>query len=168
MKMSHSFQCSCCGRVYDAIPAYHADRPSAYWDVPLEKREADVFLTSDSCVIADRFYFIHGCIDIPIIDTEDVFTFGVWVSLSEDNFFLWQDNYETPKRSHIGPFFGWLCTRVPVYPETLHLKTDVYLRDNGIRPYIELQDCEHPLAVDQHCGIALARVMEIVHEIEKQ
>jgi hypothetical protein len=162
------YQCQHCGREHDGIPAFHADRPTPYWDVPEEKREADVFLTSDSCVIADRFFFIRGLLSIPILGTDDQFIWGVWVSLSEPNFFLWQENYEAQQRSHLGPFFGWLCTCLPIYPDTMHLKTMVHLRDNGVRPRIELEQTEHPLAMDQRQGIAVQRALEIVHELQQQ
>lgn len=158
-----SYRCVHCGQVHDGILAFHADRPTPYWDVPEGQRDSDVFLTSDSCVIADRFYFIHGCLELPIHGIEDVFTWGVWVSLQEDNFFIWQDNYDVPNRSHIGPFFGWLCTNLPIYPDTLHLKTHVHLRDDGIRPRIELEITDHPLSKEQHDGISIERALELVH-----
>jgi hypothetical protein len=53
-----------------------------------------------------------------------------------------------------------------VYPDTLNLKTMAHLRDNGIRPYIEVEPTEHPLAVDQHQGITLDRALELVHQIQ--
>ena len=161
-----TYHCVHCGKQHEGIPAFHADRPVQYWDVPIEKRQTDVFLTSDSCVIADRFFFVHGCLEIPIHETDQVFTWGVWVSLKEDNFFMWQDNYEVPRRSHIGPFFGWLCTQLPVYPDTLHLKTLVHLRDDGIRPYIELETNDHPLSAEQHDGISIKRAFELVHLVQ--
>ncbi|MFT3882705.1 MAG: DUF2199 domain-containing protein [Gemmatales bacterium] len=160
-----SYHCKQCGMPHDGIPAFHADRPTSYWDVPEEKRSTDVFLTSDSCVIAEQFYFIRGCLEIPIRDHPDVFTWGVWVSLKEENFFKWQDCYSVDHRSHIGPFFGWLCTQLPIYPDTLHLKTMVHLRDNGIRPFIELEATDHPLAIDQQKGISLERALELVHQL---
>ena len=70
------YQCVHCGGVHDGIPAFHADRPTNYWDVPEEKRASDVFLTSDSCVIADRFFFVHGCLEVPIIGQAEPFTWG--------------------------------------------------------------------------------------------
>ena len=164
--MSFEFTCKCCGKVRSGVPAYHTDRPAPYWDVPEDKRESDVFLTSDSCVIADKLFFIHGCLEIPVVGTDEQLTWGVWVSMKEENFLLWQDHYEIPTRSHLGPFFGWLCTIIPAYPDTLHLKTMVHLRDNGIRPYIEVQPGEHPLAREQQQGITLDRLAEIIHQIE--
>lgn len=162
------YRCSHCGHQHDGIPAFHADRPAAYWDVPPNKRASDVFLTSDSCVIADRFFFIRGCLEIPIHVTDDVFTWGVWVSLKEENFFIWQDNYEVAARSHLGPFFGWLCSELSVYPTTLHLKTHVHLRDDGLRPRIELENTDHPLSIEQHQGITIQRALELVHLVENR
>lgn len=161
------YHCVHCGQAHDSLPAFHADRPDCYWQVPEEKRQTDVFLTSDSCVIDDRFFFIRGCLEIPVIGSQEVFTWGVWVSLSEKSFFSWQENYDISARSHIGPFFGWLCTQLPVYPETGHLKTLVHLRDHGIRPRIELEQTDHPLARDQLTGITLDRALEIVHALQQ-
>lgn len=53
-----------------------------------------------------------------------------------------------------------------VWTDTLHLKTMVHLRDHGIRPVIELESTDHPLAVEQRCGITLDRVTEIVHLVD--
>ena len=56
----------------------------------------------------------------------------------------------------------WVARRLAqAYPETKNLKTMVHLRDDGIRPYIELEPTEHPLAVEQRNGIGVDRVAEI-------
>jgi hypothetical protein len=44
----------------------------------------------------------------------------------------------------------------------LNLKTRVHTRPVGLRPFIELEPTEHPLAVEQQNGITLARVKEII------
>jgi len=43
----------------------------------------------------------------------------------------------------------------------MNLKTMVYLRDNGTRPSIELEQTEHPLAVEQREEITKERVAEL-------
>src|SRR5215813_3887978 len=87
---------------------------------------------------------------------------GCLASPSEENFDLFVRHLDVPRRSHIGPFFGWLSAEMlPLYPSTENLKTRVHLRDGGIRPYIELEPTNHPLAVEQRCGISVARVAEI-------
>lgn len=158
-----NYTCKTCGQLHDGLPAFGRDRPDQFWDVPEDRRDSDVFLTSDSCVIAERFFFIRGCIDIPIIGSSDSLSFGVWVSLKEENFYLWQDSYELARRSHIGPFFGWLSTSVSVYPNTLNLRANVHLRDNGLRPLIKLEPTGHPMPSDQAQGITLDQAWEYAH-----
>ncbi len=162
------YRCAICKKDHDEFPSWGADRPADYWDIPPGKREEDAFLTSDSCVIADRFFFIRGCLDIPILESTETYSWGVWVSLSEQNFFIWQDNYNVPKRAHIGPFFGWFCTSIPVYSETRHLKTKVHLRDNGLRPLIELEKTDHPLAVHQRDGVTIGVLSTMMHQLAEK
>jgi len=83
------------------------------------------------------------------------------VSLSEDSFKQWVAAFHAKQRSHIGPFFGWLNAWLKPYPNTTNLKTRVHLRNNGIRPYIELEPTDHPLAIEQREGISSTRVAEI-------
>ena len=61
----------------------------------------------------------------------------------------------------MGPFFGWLNAYLKPYPDTMNLKTQVHLRDNGIRPFIELEPTDHPLAIEQRTGISVTRVAEL-------
>ncbi len=63
------------------------------------------------------------------------------------------------------PFFGWLQSHIWIYPETINLKTMVHLRNNGIRPYVELEPTAHPLAREQAEGIDLGRVVEIFEAV---
>jgi hypothetical protein len=48
-----------------------------------------------------------------------------------------------------------------VYPDAEALKTTAHLRDDGVRPYIELQPTDHPLAIEQRDGISVDRLAEI-------
>ncbi len=67
--------------------------------------------------------------------------------------------WEDPSREQEPPYFGWLVTELPVYPEsTLLLKTHVRTRAVGVRPLIELEPTDHPLAVEQREGITAERV----------
>jgi hypothetical protein len=60
------------------------------------------------------------------------------------------------------PKFGWLCNKISIYRDTLHLKTNLHLRGGNKRPSIELEPIDHPLAIEQRQGISIARVEEIV------
>jgi hypothetical protein len=47
----------------------------------------------------------------------------------------------------------------------VNLKTMVHLRDNGLRPLVELEPTDHPLAVEQRTGITLECVAEIYESV---
>jgi hypothetical protein len=112
-------------------------------------------------VIDDEFFFVRGRLEIPVIGDADPLSWGVWTSLSEKNFRHFEELLDEPKRSHHGPFFGWLSSHIRLYPDTLNLKTMVHLRDDGIRPFVELEPTDHPLALEQRTGITLDRMKEI-------
>ncbi|WP_332757398.1 DUF2199 domain-containing protein [Streptomyces sp. MT206] len=139
---------------------YMADAP-AVWD-PAFAEADDCLLSSDQCVIHARHYFVKGLIEIPVIGSDEVFSWAVWVSLSRENFSRAADRWETPGREAEEPYFGWLTTDLSVYsPTTLNLKTHVHTRPVGERPFVELEPTDHPLAVEQCTGITRDRLQEI-------
>ena len=106
-------------------------------------------------------FLIQGCLEIPVVDGSEAFAWGVWTSLSQENFKRTVELWGTEGRENEPPYFGWLSSRMPLYPETLNLKTHVHTRPVGQRPFIELEPTDHPLAVEQREGITMARVREI-------
>jgi hypothetical protein len=107
-------------------------------------------------------FFILGCLEIPILNKEETFTWGVWTSLSEHNFDRTVSLWSNEKRTQEPPYFGWFANSLPGYPETLNLKTHVYTRAVGERPLIKLERTAHPLAIEQRHGVTMARVHELV------
>src|SRR5262249_54870309 len=154
------FTCVSCGQLHRGMPTFGADAPLSYYEIPEAEREQRCSLGSDDCVIDEKSFFVRGCIDIPVHGEQDPFSWGVWVSLSEESFKKWAATFHDAKRSHVGPFFGWLNAWLKPYPDTANLKTRVHLRDNGIRPYIELEPTDHPLAIEQRNGITKARLAD--------
>ena len=166
MMSEFTFNCSCCGEIHEGIPTFGADYPIAVLHVPENEREQRVDLGSDDCVIDDKDFYVRGCIEIPVHGYEDPFVWGAWVSLSKESYLKYVECFGKADRSHIGPFFGWLCSDYIVYQEQcLNLKTHVCLRDNGVRPYIELEPTNHLLAVEQREGISHERLVEIYEAI---
>ncbi|MNN83106.1 hypothetical protein D3C81_2001160 [compost metagenome] len=69
-------------------------------------------------------------------------------------------------RENEKPYFGWLSTELSIYLiTTLSLKTMVHTQEVGAVPLIELEQTNHPLAVEQREGITMERVKEIAHLI---
>jgi hypothetical protein len=118
-------------------------------------------LGSDDCVIDKSSFFVRGCLEIPVHGAAEPLVWGVWVSLSGQSFRTWVEVFGREHRSAAGPFFGWLNARLKPYPDTTNLKTRVHLRDRGVRPWVELEATDHPIAVEQRHGITVDRVAEI-------
>lgn len=156
-----NYRCATCGEPHEDLPDIGVDYPDQYWDVPEEERKSRIKFTSDTCIIDDEHFFIRGVIEIPIHDYPESFGFGAWVSQKRENFYTYLENFDSDE---IGPFFGWLCTNIDYYAEdTLSLKTMAHFRGKRLRPSIELEQTEHPLAVDQRAGISLEKAWEITH-----
>lgn len=143
------------------MPSFGADAPWLVEQMAPAERAKRCQLDSDACIVDETHCFVRATIDIPVHGLDEPFSWGVWVSLSGDSFDAWDACFNEAKRSRIGPFFGWLSTRLPAYPDTLNLKTRVHLRDDGMRPAIELEPSGHPLAVAQRDGITAERVAEL-------
>ena len=159
--MTFRFHCAACGNFHEGMPSFGTDAPLNYYSVAAAERGDRCVLGTDDCVIDGEDYFVRGCIELPVHGEAEPFTWGVWVSLSEKSFKAWSECFNQDVRSHVGPFFGWLNAWLKPYPDTMNIKTRVHLRDNGIRPFIELEPTEHPLAIEQREGITVERVAEL-------
>lgn len=147
------------------MPTFGWDYPVQYLLVPEQERERRIELTSDACVIDAKWFFVRGCLEVPVRDHAEPFSWGVWCSLSQDSFLRYAELYEQVTRDTGESFFGWLCSPIPGYPDTQQLKTMVRLRPWPTRPFVELEPTSHPLAVEQREGITVARVREIAEQV---
>lgn len=156
--------CSC-GERHGELPlSFHAEAP-AYWTPELDGRPG-CELTSDQCVINGQHFFVRGLIEIPVLDTGEVFSWGVWVSLSEATFLHASTRWYEDGRENDEAYFGWLSTELSCYPATtLNLKTNLHTRPIGLRGFVELEPTDHPLAVEQRDGITTARVQQIAEQL---
>ena len=117
--MEFEFKCATCGEIHKGMPSFGSDKPLSYYEVPEKERESRCDCGSDECVIDEDTFFIRGCIEIPVIDEEEPFVWGVWISLSKESFEKWLECFEEKKRSHVGPFFGWLNAWLKPYPDRI-------------------------------------------------
>jgi hypothetical protein len=161
MSTEFEFLCEACGEVHKGMPGFGADAPLNYYAIPEAERSLRCTLGTDECVIDCNFFFVRGCLEIPVRGAFEPLIWGVWVSLSEQSFAAWRTVFDQKHRSHVGPFFGWLNAWLKPYPDSMNLKTRVHLRDDGVRPWIELEPTDHPLALEQRSGISVDRVAEI-------
>ena len=166
--VADTWTCSRCGETHDGLPLSWAFAAPVHWQwLDEAERQARGFCDADFCVMTDdageAARFVRGTIEIPIVDAsgsvEDAFVIGVWASLSEASFDEVVEIQKHDDNGEAGPWFGWLSNRIPVYPDTLNLKTRVHHRP-GLRPLIEVEPGEHPLSRDAR-GITRARALEL-------
>ena len=166
MMLRYSWTCSCCGRQFDGLPLdWSAEAPLQYDLIPESERATRAALTADFCTIDGKDFFIRGLIELPIIGRPEKFAWGAWTSLSSASAEKVRHAWDRPDRASEGPFLGWLCSALPLYPRTLSLKTRVHLRAPPIVPFIELEPTDHPLAVEQRHGITIGRAIQIAESL---
>jgi|SRR6516165_585556 hypothetical protein len=162
------FTCRTCGKLHDSNEiSFGADAP-VQWALISDQERAKSELGGEQCVIeadGQRQFFIRACLEVPIKGTARTFTWGVWISLSEKSFLEMSEHWDDPGRTRRGPYFGWLCTKIPEYPDTVFLKTTVHQRAVGQRPIVELEETDHPLSVDQRSGVDALRMQEIISKV---
>jgi hypothetical protein len=162
MSSNATYLCTVCGKEHKGPPlSYAFQAPLAYYSVPKWLRWFRCDLTTDTCQIDKKHFFIIGNIRILVRGGDTTFSWTAWVSLSKQNYERSLTLWNSPGREQEPPYFGWLSSSIPGYPETLNLRTMVHTQRVGVRPEIQLEATDHPLSVEQHTGIMWERVHEI-------
>ena len=79
----------------------------AIWFDASDKEQAEEFdLSSDTCIWKDEHFFIRGVLAIKLSDRDGSFEFGVWSTLSRENFMRYMELFENAGRVGIQPMFG--------------------------------------------------------------
>jgi len=156
------FVCNTCGQSHEGVPlSFAADFPDMYAGLSEPDRDTRALISSDQCIVDERFFFIRGCLEIPVHDYSEVFLWGLWAMVKEEVFDEIEDSWEEQGReTRRGPFKARLANSLSVYPETLNLKLRIVLQPVGTRPRFILEE-EHPLATAQRDGISRADAMEL-------
>jgi hypothetical protein len=166
MPSTFEFRCHRCGEQHTGLPGWHFAEPAH--NVPAAERDARVSLTDDGCTIDDREFYVKGLLEIAVRETDHAFTWGVWLSLSEQSFERYCVLFKDERRAAGESFFGWLCNRLPGYPDTLLLRTRLHVREYPNRPWVQLEPTDHPLAVDQREGISAERAAAMTEQLLHQ
>jgi hypothetical protein len=158
-------RCKVCSCDLGNVPMCFGSSSPASLMVAPEEYDKRVLENADQCIVDGEHYFVRGHIEIPVTDTNEVFIWSVWISLSEQSFYHMSEHWDSKGREKCDPYFGWLSTKLSCYPETLHLKTSVQSQPIGCVPTIEVELTEHPLSQEQENGITMERIHEIVHQV---
>ena len=146
--------------------SYDAGMPWAYRyvrEAPLLEDEGRIFLSDDLCVV-NNWFFVRGCIEIPVIGTGDSLTWVTWALIGRDEYARILRMWENPERVFERPYKGLLATEIPGYRKTLFLKAWVHTRTAGEHTWIELDRSKNRLSIEQHEGITMARLQEVAEQ----
>jgi hypothetical protein len=157
-----SYICACCGKKHSGIPpSFAADFPDPYANLSREERDTRTVVGSDQCIIDQEQFYIRGCIELPVLDTDGVFLWGVWARVHEEDFDEISDHWESEGREKkIGPYKGRLANSLSIYPETFNMKLEIQIEPVGTRPRFRLAELEHLLTVEQRTGLTLEKARE--------
>ena len=156
------YKCHTCNDWHVGLPSPSAPHPYPYVLVPEAERGARCTLTPDQCVVDGTEFYVRASLAIHVHEAGDPLLYGVWVSLSAEDYHRFSMLLDDRARQPGESFFGWLCTPLSGYPDTLLLKTYIHVQAWPNRPLVELQPTAHPLSLDSHNGISVERALELV------
>ena len=107
--IEQGYVCNGCGQRHGGLPFSYGAQAPAYWRDDLDGDERSV-LEGETCVIRAEHHFVRARLVIPVLDADEDFEWGVWVSLSRDNFRRMRELWTTPGREREPAHFGWLCS----------------------------------------------------------
>lgn len=166
---SFEFHCDRCGDIHRGAPSFANDAPFNYYELTADERAHRARLTDDTCVIDSESYFIRGTLEIPILDAEEPFCWGVWVSQSEESFKRYLATFQNDQSGDGS--FGWLAVTMPGYRRNAkgepveHLACNVEWQTEGTRPLVFPQESDHPLYSDVMDGISWERAIDLAQQV---
>ena len=163
-----SYVCSICGQVHDERPAFAFTSPFHYHLLSEEDKDNTATLSEDWCIIehdTQADHFIRAVLKLPIEGTDDTFEYGVWVSLSENNFVHYMDNFNEDLEGTT--FFGYLCSQISGYESTILIRANVVCGPEGKRPVVFLHGDQedHQFVSDFINGITKEEADKRTHEL---
>lgn len=124
-------------------------------------REARAIFTHDLCCLDDQHFFVRGVAYVPVHETGSDFGWGFWVEVPEDVFEWYRSVYgtATPAGSLAR---GFLANTPPSYPSAVDQVVTLVFHATPERPSIELEPSGHLLFREQHDGISVERLHQII------
>jgi hypothetical protein len=160
--LAGDFTCSVCGQEHPGLPADWAYKlPDDVWEIPEPERQERAFFNDDFCQFGERF-FIRCVLEVPFVDQDGAFAWGVWAEVDWAVFERYwktfeEDGSSEPMRS------GSLANALAPYPDISGSPVLIRFRDATKRPSLNLHaDDDSILANEQRRGIDGTRHHDIL------
>ena len=162
MRETTEYICSHCGKTHKDLPAIAFITPH-YYDILSDNDKTNIAtINSDFCLVehSDQTdFFIRTTLKQKLIDSCDFLEYGIWVSLSEKNYNDYKDNFNND--NHETTYFGFLCSQIPEYEQTLNIETNVITQKGDSRPIVipHQDQIESKFVFDYYNGITEAEAI---------
>ena len=165
--MSNSqWTCRSCNELHNGIFDLGMASPSVWPDEEIIEPNAALrmegnFLSEDFCIIDGANYIVRGVMKFYVEGLEKEFGFGVWSSLSKDNFQNYLDIFDDGIKD-VGPeWSSWFCSDLGYFGKTVGEKAWVVPQPNRQRPLIYMMDDTTILGRAHKNGLAATTLIEI-------
>jgi hypothetical protein len=155
------FDCDVCSQRHDLPLNMGFSVPDVVSKLKPWEKEERCKTSEDWCIFDDQFFYVRGCLEVPIIGTNSVFSWGVWTTLGVDDFDATMELWNDPARTKEPDYKGSLANTMPTYKETRNLSLAVRTRAVGDRPLLLVTDEEHGLFAHQRQGMPMERAIEL-------
>jgi hypothetical protein len=158
-----AYICQQCGETHEGLPLdIGFEKPGAYFAMPARKRKGRWRTTADACMYDDKRFFIRGCLFVPVRDASECFVWGLWAEVSQHTFERYIALFDadgTKEPLHAGALS---VERDARYVGMDNLLVTIRFNSAAERPKFELRPSNHWLCRQQHDGITLHQVQEVL------
>lgn len=144
--MTEGSKCAACGKVHQNLPrSFAASFPDMYGNMNREERDTRAMIGTDQCTVDQRWFFIRGCLEIPILGSDEPLLWGLWASVREEVYDEISETWEENEREKTrGPFKGRLANSLSLYAGTENLKVKILIQPVGTRPLFMVEEFKTP------------------------
>lgn len=163
---STSYICSTCGQEHDGLPTdWGFKLPDEVHELDYLQRYARTRANADLCTLDGSRYFFRGVLQIPLVEQDDTFGWGVWVEVERTV----HDEYVrtfNDDESTLPICAGKLVNVIPGYSETRGLPVEIQFHGGKSRPTFTFEgDVAHGLAHEQRMGMSNRRQHDILESL---
>jgi hypothetical protein len=158
-----TFVCRQCGAVHAGLPTdWGYKKPDVIHALKYIDEYLRVRSNKDFCTLDESRYFIRGVLQLPFLEQDGSFGWGIWVEVSRENHDLYIRNFNEDASS-LPRFSGSIANSMPGYPQTLAVGVQVQLGKPDKRPTLWLSgDSKHQLGSEQSDGLSSGRHHELL------
>lgn len=164
--MTTDWTCSSCKEIHSGLFDLAAFAPDFWSGEEIYAPNKDVkldgdFLSEDFCVIDGNSFFVRCVLQFPIKNFDHNFGFGVWSSLSKDNFKRYLEGFDDGNYEPQTTWSSWFSNRIKGIDDVVKQECWVVPQSDRKRPLIYLMDDDHPVSIAQEHGMAAEWLLEI-------